>query len=152
MKPLLKFLLFIIFITNYSIGQTKAECLNYIKLRDRIFLKDTWISTELKGNNLVITSWSPMKNGFKYVCTYNLKHVDAVEIEADEEYSGWTVTIYLDGKYYTQEAILRNGEKEDWVDTRDNMLYSRCKDKTDALKLKKYLIRLAVLNGSKIKA
>lgn len=153
MKKIIFLLSLIIY--GFSFGQTKTECIEYLKTAERVLNDRNWIETNMVDNNLILINYDTYGD-FKIVKKEQLdmSKVQSVAIKKSNEY--YQIFIYFTGDFHNVSKYegLENFKKENpkfgygfknnWIN-----IYS-IKDKERANKIQSYLVKLAELQGSKV--
>lgn len=140
---------------SFAFGQTKTECVEYIKTAERVLNDKFWIETEMINQNLILVNYDKTSD-FKIITKEELdmSKVQSVAIKMHEDY--FQIFIYFTGDFHVVEKYegMENfnddkskfgyGFKNNWVN-----IYS-IKDKQKAEKIQNYLVKLAEETGSKV--
>ena len=102
-----------IFLTLFSLNafsQTKQQCINSIKLIDRAKEQSGWLSTTMKDTKLIRSYRMKFANMYyTQESIVDMKYVEAVIIEYNEEYSSWYPTLLLNGNHCKERELNDDG-------------------------------------------
>lgn len=140
--------LLILLTGNYLSAQTKEECVKLLRTVDRKQESIYWINTSLKGTVLIRETYDEFDRGQKpnpqEKETIDMSKVESVVVEYKE--SGYySVNVYLEGEYYKRTNTYSESYtvKDNWFN------YSGFKEKTEAIKVQEYIVKLSKYCGSK---
>jgi len=139
---------FLILTSTLALGQTKSECVLFLKTVDRKMGKSFWINTTLNGKVLVRERYDDEKYGENQHPvekeTIDLSKVESVVIDFDEKFKSYYVNIYLKGNYYKRT----NSHSETFTINEKWFNYYGFKDKKEAEKVQNILVKLSKYCGS----
>lgn len=146
MKKIL--IIYLALFTLNSFSQTKQQCINSIKLIDRAKEQSSWISTTMKDTKLIRRYRMKFANMFyTQESIVDMKYVEAVIIEYNEEYNSWYPTLLLDGNHCKERELNDDGTIDE-LSPNNRKAYYFFTNKTDAIKAQKVFIQLAKLCGA----
>ncbi len=84
---------------SFAIGQTKSECIEYIKTAERVLNDKYWIKTDMINHNLILVNYDKTSD-FKIVTKEELdmSKVQSVAIKMYEDY--FQIYLYFTGDYH----------------------------------------------------
>jgi len=135
---------------NTTFGQTKAECLKYIKLIERTKKDDSqisndWVSSELKGNLLVTKIRLPIQTVDE---STNMKQIETITISYNRECKLWYLIFYFSDNGYRYKITNDDGSPA-YENFRNERAYYGFESKNEAIKTRSVFIRLATILGAK---
>lgn len=139
---------FLLLTSTLALGQTKNECVLFLKTVDRKMEKSFWINTTLNGKVLVRERYDDEKYGENQYPiekeTIDLSKVESVVVEYNEKFQSYYVNAYLKGNYYKRT----NTHSEAFTVNVNWFNYYGFKDKKEAEKIQNILIKLCKYCGS----